>query len=106
MELILLCVTVLAVGYFARPYVERYLQVAERKMAAEVAPVEAAAQAKSDPIPPDLIMYAGSFEQEWAKDQTLDRAYELYATTGNWNKVRQLLFTEESSLTYIDRAAN
>lgn len=43
---------------------------------------------KSEPIPADLIAYAKSFSEEWAREQTLDRLYELYSQVGNWDNVR------------------
>jgi hypothetical protein len=45
----------------------------------------------SDPLPDDLIAYANGFQQDWARQQTVDGLHEMYAKMKDWQQVRQAI---------------
>lgn len=48
-------------------------------------PVE---EAETEPMPDDIIAHARGFGTDWAQQQTLDAAYEMYGKLKDWQKVR------------------
>ncbi len=75
---VVVCLTVLAVGHAARGIVDRTLKVFERKYA----PTPAV------PIPPDLQTRVTAFGDEWAQLNEAQRLRELYGDLGSWEAVR------------------
>lgn len=99
---LIICLTFLTLAFLAKPLVERALAVSERKVAALASPVESRANILSDPMPADILLHAKSFSAQWAQDQVLDRAFELYAQVGDWNKVRSAISNESHDVTLIE----
>lgn len=60
----------------------------------------------SDPMPPDLLAYAQGFDSEWARDQAVDKARELYGKLGNWEAVRTTLANSDRSLSIMEVVDN
>ena len=71
---------------------ERQLALEERKVALE----EARLKKPTDetPIPKGLLMIAARETESWANEQLKQRMRELYAETGDWNVVGQLIAQE------------
>ena len=86
---VILCLAFLVVaGLRAERLLARVLDLIERR-------VPAPQEHKSDPLPPDLLQYAAGFDAEWARNDVLDRCYELYSKYDNWDRVRMALAVTE-----------
>ena len=76
-----------------KPYLERHFKLRE-------IPLQ---QAKpSETIPADVLGFTYSYGSEWARNQVLDRAYELYFQLGSWDHVRRALVLENQELSFAE----
>lgn len=46
---------------------------------------------EADPMPTDLLMWAHSDSERWAREDKTRYAYQLYEEQGDWDKVAQIL---------------
>lgn len=52
-------------------------------------PVKEPTLEQADPMPPDLLMMAQEYKEDWARQQTIDALYERRSKLGDWQKVRE-----------------
>lgn len=92
----LLCAALLIVGWrierVLKARADRQLAIEERKVALEEARVKPREQ--DIPIPKGLLMIAANETESWANEQLKQRMRELFAETGDWNVVGDLIIQE------------
>jgi hypothetical protein len=71
----------------AKPLVARVIAVMELRAAPPVPPIGPVVK----PMPPDLFLGLSVESEPWAREELLQRANELYAKYGDWDKVRTVL---------------
>jgi hypothetical protein len=51
------------------------------------------------PVPADLLVHTQSYGDAWAREEALERMYELYSKLQNWDRVRMAVAAQDSLLT-------
>lgn len=84
----MLCLTALVIWFRLEPIADRALKIREHTP-----------MPKTEPMPADLLMMCNGLSEGWARDDAEKRLRELYAATGDWDRVRAIgpvLFGEQS----------
>lgn len=95
---LLICLTVLVIGVRAEPFVDRLIQIQERRRDVAPAPQANASNVSTpDPItvpvvvPDDIVARALSESEPWAQDDLILLAKEKYGKLKDWQKVRRAI---------------
>lgn len=83
-------------GRSLKPAGQRLLQIGERYVQLAEKEAERPSMQKAEPMPPDLIQVCYSYDDQWARDEVMDRAYELYSKLQSWDRVRMALVASDS----------
>ena len=83
---LIVCLTILALfQWFLGPIAQELLGISRLKIERDAEPPR---PQEAVSIPPDLYALAQSYEDEWARDQAMQKMRELYGDTSNWDLVR------------------
>lgn len=80
LAVLVICGTALTLWFRLEPLLRARLTTTEPKPLA----------APSENMPTDLLMEAMGYDEEWARQQTLDVMKELRAEHGSWERVRAI----------------
>ncbi len=91
----------LALGWRAiKPFLERAATVQEKKAEAAIQavapPPPTPEEVKRDKLPAAIRMMAMDWQDEWAREQTLDFYVEVYEQTGDWNAVQSVAMADQA----------
>lgn len=85
-EALLMFATLLGLAWMARPFADRLLKIAERRL--ELEESRSKRVGDTDPIPVDLFAGAMQHSEAWAREDAVKLLYEKRAELGSWNAVR------------------
>jgi hypothetical protein len=83
---LLLCGTFFGTAWLVRPFADRLLKIAERRL--ELEEGRSKRVGDTDPIPVDLFAGAMQHSESWAREDAVKLLYEKRAELGSWNAVR------------------